>query len=41
MYLVEPSKMVPDSAAEETESSRTLAITGDAKILASSELGPS
>ena len=41
MYFVEPSKMVADSTVEVAESSRTLATTGDLRILSSSELGPS
>ena len=41
MYFVEPAKMVADSTVEVAESSRTLATTGDLRILSSNELGPS
>ena len=41
MYFVEPSGAVADSTVEVAESSRTLAITGDLRILSSIELGPS
>lgn len=40
MYFVVPSGAGPDSTVGDTDSSRTLTITGDTRILSSSDIGP-